>query len=254
MRPIAGIPNCVRQVGLHPFHIVGDKYVRAVTEGASAFAFGLPALGDAYDWRDLLSRLDGLLITGSPSDVHPDRYGGPPSAEGSAHDLQRDATTLPLIREAVSLGMPVLAICRGIQELNVAFGGTLHQNLTAVDGRFTHNPDQNLDVEGQYAPAHPVDLTADGLLARMFGKTEIMVNSIHRQGIDRMADGLVAEAVAKDGQIEAVRVANAAGFAIGVQWHPEWRFWENPESTKLFNAFGNAMKAYASGTKSQAAE
>jgi len=254
MRPVVGIPSCVRQVGLHPFHIVGDKYIRAVTEGSDALAFGLPALGETYDWQELLSRLDGLLITGSPSDVHPALYGGPPSAEGATHDSARDATTLPLIRAALASNMPILAICRGIQELNVAFGGTLHQNLTSVDGRFNHTPAQSLAAEEQYGPAQVVRLTEGGVLARLFGKSEITVNSIHRQGINQLADGLAVEATAQDGQIEAVRVVGTKGFALGLQWHPEWRFWENAESTKLFEAFGQAMVDYATTSKAIAAE
>jgi putative glutamine amidotransferase len=133
-------------------------------------------------------------------------------------------------------------------------GGSLHQNLAEVDGRFIHNPDQSLDAEGQYGPAHTVRLAADGYLARLFDKTEILVNSIHRQGIDRLAEGLAVEATADDGQIEAVRVLGSSGFAIAVQWHPEWRFWENRESAALLKAFGNAMVDYGSKSRAQAAE
>lgn len=254
MRPLVGIPCCVRQVGLHPFHIVGDKYVRAVTDGAHGLAIGLPALGEHYDWQDLLARLDGLLITGSPSNVHPALYGDPSDVNDVEHDPARDATTLPLIRAALTAGIPLLAICRGIQELNVALGGTLHQNLVAVDGRFDHHPDPTLDADGQYAPAHPVQLARGGVLSGLFGKTAITVNSIHYQGINRLADGLEAEATAQDGQVEAVRVRDAKAFAIGVQWHPEWRFWENAESRALFAAFGRAVADYAVGSNRLAAE
>lgn len=254
MRPLVGIPCCVRQVGLHPFHIVGDKYVRAVTDGAGALAMGLPALGEQYDWQDLLPRLDGVLITGSPSNVHPALYGDTTGTDGVEHDAERDATTLPLIRATLKAGIPLLVICRGIQELNVAFGGTLHQDLASVDGRFDHHPDPTLDAEAQYAPSHSVRLTEGGTLAGLFGKADIMVNSIHYQGIGRLADGLLVEAVAEDGQIEAVRVKDAQAFAIGVQWHPEWRFWENAESRALFAAFGKAVADYAAGARPIAAE
>lgn len=254
MRPLVGIPCCVRQVGLHPFHIVGDKYIRAVTDGAGALAVGLPALGDAYDWREWLPRLHGVLITGSTSNVHPALYGDTSDGHDADHDPARDATTLPLIRAALSEGVPLLAICRGIQELNVAFGGTLHQDLKSVDGRFDHHPDPELDAEGQYGPAHPVRLSTDGQLTRLFDKPEIVVNSIHYQGVGKLGNGLSVEAVAEDGQVEAVRVDGAKAFAIGVQWHPEWRYWENAESTALFRAFGEAVAAHAGGSGRLAAE
>lgn len=247
MRPVVGIPCCTRQIGLHPFHIVGDKYIRAVTDGAGALPLLVPALGDGYDPDDLLDRLDGLLLTGSPSNVEPHHYAGPASREGTHHDPDRDSTTLPLIRRALDRGIPSLFICRGIQELNVARGGTLHQNVHELDDRFDHRADEDDGVEVQYGPAHRVLLTVDGTLARLFGKVETTVNSIHSQGIDRVGDGLAIEAVAEDGQVESVRVTDAPGFALAVQWHPEWRFWENPDSRALFRAFGRAVEAGADG-------
>ena len=239
--PLVGIPCCAKQVGAHPFHAVGDKYVRAVSDGAACLPMLIPALGELYDVGDLVSRVDGLLITGSPSNIEPERYGGPQSDPTTAHDPARDATTLPLIRAALDVGLPMLAICRGLQELNVALGGTLHQKVHEVPGRIDHRADDTLPLDVQYGPAHPVWLIPGGRLRRLFGVDEITVNSIHSQGVDRLAPGLAVEAVAPDGQVEAVRVDGAAAFALAVQWHPEWRFWDDTHSTRLLQAFGQAV-------------
>src|SRR6202022_2344175 len=162
------------------------------------------------------------------------------------HDPERDATTLPLIPEAIRRDLPILAICRGIQELNVAMGGTLHQRVHEVPGRLNHRSPPGT-VEEKYAhQAHTVALTEGGFFERLTGAREITVNSLHSQGIDRLAPGLVVEAVAPDGQIEAVR-ASGANFAVGVQWHPEFRVMQNPVSRALFAAFGDACQARAAG-------
>ncbi|WP_158047418.1 gamma-glutamyl-gamma-aminobutyrate hydrolase family protein [Skermanella pratensis] len=251
--PLVGIPACVRPLGHHPFHIAGDKYIRAVSDGAGALPMVIPALGGSLDLEDLLARLDGLLVTGSPSNVEPARYGGPASVAGTLHDPARDATTLPLIRAAIAAAVPVLAICRGIQELNVALGGTLHQRVQELPGRLDHRADDTRPVEEQYAKVHPVRLTPGGVLAGILGDRagtgEIRVNSIHAQAIDRLAEGLRVEAEAPDGIIEAVSVTGAAAFALAVQWHPEWRFRECPDSTALFRAFGAACADRARGRK-----
>ena len=210
----------------------------------------IPALGPKIDCGAVLDRLDGLLLTGSPSNVEPYHYGGPPSREGTLHDPDRDATTLPLIREAVRRNMPVLAICRGIQELNVALGGTLHQRIFEMPERFNHKRRQRpmtIPDNERYGPAHSVALTPEGLLARLAGTNEIMVNSLHGQGIDRPAPDLVVEAVAPDGQIEAVSLPTAR-FVVGVQWHPEYKPLENPFSRALFVAFAQACHATSAGT------
>lgn len=245
--PVVGIPADARQIGPHPFHAVGDKYVRAVSDGAGALPLLIPALGADIDPAAVLATVDGLLFTGSPSNVHPDRYQGPPSDEGTWHDADRDATTLPLLRAALAAGVPVLGICRGLQELNVALGGTLHQKVQTVPGLNDHREDDGLPLAEQYAPAHAVRLSPDGALARLTGQTSLMVNSLHQQGIDRLAPGLAVEARAEDGLIEAVRVTGAPAFALAVQWHPEWRVRDNPASLALFRAFGDAVRAYAAG-------
>lgn len=259
--PLVGIPADVREIGIHPFHAAGEKYINAVAHGAGALPLLIPAFGagrdlaplDGHiDLAELIDRLDGLFLTGSPSNVEPHRYGGEASADGTVHDAQRDVTTLPLIEAALAAGLPILATCRGIQELNVALGGTLHQRIHEVPGLMNHREDKNLPREQQYAPAHKVRLAPGGIIAGLAGAEEIEVNSLHDQGIDRLADRLVAEATAPDGLVEAVRVRDSA-FALGVQWHPEWRVQDNPLSLALFRSFGDAARARAAARSPTAA-
>ena len=243
--PVIGIPACLALRDDFAFHQVGDKYVDCVVDGAGGLPFLVPALGRRLDMEALLDRLDGLLITGSPSNVEPHHYGGPAPRPDSPCDLARDATTLPLIRRALARGLPLLAICRGLQELNVALGGTLHQQLDEVPGRLDHRSDKSLPPRERYRPAHAVSLTQGGLLEELLEASSIEVNSLHGQGIEELAPGLVVEATAADGTIEAVRVADAQAFALAVQWHPEWRVLDNPTSRRLFAAFGAACRTRA---------
>jgi len=242
---VVGVPACVKQNDGMPFHAVGEKYISGVLNGAEALPMLLPALGSAYDLAALFARLDGLLFTGSLSNVAAHHYDGPEDRPESPQDPQRDETTLPMIRAALAAGLPILCICRGLQELNVALGGTLHQQLHQLPGKLDHRSPQNVPYDAKYAPRHAVTFDPAGEFARILGRTEIQVNSLHWQGIDRLAPGLVAEGHAPDGVIEAVRVANARGFALGVQWHPEYRVTENPDSMALFKAFGAACRARA---------
>lgn len=244
-KPIIGVPADRRQLGHHWFHCAGEKYLAAVRDSAGATALVVPSLGDADDREALLSCCDGILLTGSPSNVEPHHYGGPASAEGTWHDAHRDSTTLALIPRILELGMPLLAICRGFQELNVALGGTLHQRVQEVPGLADHREDDTAPLLQQYAPAHPVRLRPGGVLATLSGMSEVAVNSLHQQGIDRLAPALSAEGWAPDGLIEAVSVRDARGFAVGAQWHPEWQSTQNEFSTALFAAFGRAAQAYA---------
>jgi len=237
-------------LGDHPFHVAGDKYVRAVAQGAGATPLLVPALGDVLDIPDLVGRLDGILVTGSPSNVEPHHYGAPPSAEGTLHDPARDSTTLPLLRAAIGTGVPLLGICRGLQEMNVALGGTLHAAVHDVPGLNDHREDDSDPLEVQYGPSHPVRLTPGGRLAGLVGRQEVRVNSLHGQGIARLAPGLAIEATAPDGLVEAIRVEAAPAFALAVQWHPEWRFWEDPLSAALFAAFGTAAAERAARRRS----
>lgn len=242
-KPLVGIPCDHRMIGPHPFHAVGEKYIVAVRDGAGALPLLVPVLENPFDIDEILDTVDGIFLTGSPSNVAPKRYGGMAPREGVLQDERRDATTLPLIRAAVDRGIPLLAVCRGFQEFNVAFNGTLFQHVEEVPGRFDHREDKKAELDVQYAPIHDVHLTPGGALATIAGMPTIKVNSLHGQGVDRVGEGLAVEAVAPDGQIEALRVKNAKSFAMGVQWHPEWRFWENEFSKALFAAFGNSMRA-----------
>lgn len=246
--PLVGLSCDARELGPHPFHVVGDKYIRAVSHGARCQPLLIPALGDWWEIDSLLDRLDGLFLTGSPSNLHPSHYGLPDAMITPPLDTGRDATTLPLLKRALARGLPVFAVCRGFQELNVALGGTLHPRVQEVAGKMDHRDPEHEPVEVQYAPVHKVALTPGGAFACITGQGEMMVNSLHQQGIDRLAPGLAVEATAPDGLVEGVRYTGGPGFAIGVQWHPEWRFWENPPYQALLAAFGDAVRAYAGGT------
>lgn len=243
--PTVGVPACVKQIDGLPFHAVGEKYLTAVVNGAEAMPVVLPAFGSGYEFGALFERLDGLLFTGSPSNVAAHHYDGPPDRPESPQDPQRDETTLPMIRAAIEAGLPILCICRGLQELNVALGGTLHQQVHLLPGNFDHRAPQNVPYDARYAVRHNVALEPAGQLSKLLGQSEIAVNSLHWQAIDRLAPGLLAEGHAPDGVIEAVRVAKARNFALGVQWHPEYRVAENPVSLAIFKAFGQAARARA---------
>jgi putative glutamine amidotransferase len=243
--PLIAVSACLRTDRGHPTHTVGEKYLTAITAGAGGTPVIVPALGEALDLRALLDRVDGLVLTGSLSNVHPRRYGAEPHPAAEPYDEARDATTLPLIRAALEAGVPLLAICRGFQELNVALGGTLHAEVHALEGRADHRAPQEEDLDLRYGPRHPVRFVPGGAFERIAGAGEVWVNSLHRQGIDRLAAGLVAEGHAPDGTVEAVRVGNAPALALGVQWHPEYKAAANPFSMKLYRAFGEAARRRA---------
>lgn len=240
-RARVGIVCDVRELGAHRFHVVGDKYLRAVAEASDCLPLLLPALGGWYDWTALLDDLDGLFLTGSPSNVHPARYGAGVEASVEPHDPARDQTTLPLMAAALDRGLPLFAVCRGFQELNVALGGTLHPRVHEVPGLQDHREDKDAAVDLQYGPAHPVSVVPGGLLEGIVGPGPLTVNSLHGQGIDALAPGLRVEATAPDGLVEAVSVSGHP-FALAVQWHPEWRVRENRASLALFKAFGAAVR------------
>lgn len=221
-------------------HQANDEYVAAVRDGVGAMPLIIPSTDRPLDTAAILSMVDGLLFTGAPSNVAPSQYGAG-ARPGTELDEIRDATTLPLLRAATQAGMPLLAICRGFQELNVALGGSLHQHLHELPGRLDHREPQNASRDAEYAQAHPVTFAQDGVLARLSGLRQAMVNSLHHQGVDRLAPGLQAEALAPDGQIEAVSHSGAKAFLLGVQWHPEWRFAEDPLSCAIFAGFARAL-------------
>ncbi len=245
-RPIIGIPADRRMIGAHPFHAVGEKYVLAVERAAGGLPVLIPVLPDPLEVAELLEVVDGLLLTGSPSNVEPGRYGGEASAPGTLHDPERDRTTLPLLPQAIAAGVPVLGVCRGLQEFNVAFGGTLWQRLYEVPGHFDHRENPDEPLERQYAKVHDVTLEAGGRLrALAHGRERLQVNSLHAQGVRTLGAGLAVEARAPDGLIEALRVEAAPAFAIAVQWHPEWRVMDDEFSRALFGAFGAAARERA---------
>ncbi|WP_437883096.1 gamma-glutamyl-gamma-aminobutyrate hydrolase family protein [Pseudomonas sp. LRF_L74] len=241
--PLIGVTACRQRLGKYDSHTVGDKYVEAAAHAGLPLV--LPARSVPSDPRQLLANLDGLLFTGSPSNIEPRHYQGASSLEGTQHDAERDANTLPLLRLAIARGVPVFCICRGFQELNVTLGGTLHQRVQELPGYLDHREPQSESLAEQYAPRHAVKVQAGGVFEGLGLPLEFQVNSLHSQGIDRLAAPLRVEAVAPDGLVEAVSVRDAPGFAVGVQWHPEWRFNDNPQSLALFQAFKEACQDYA---------
>lgn len=239
-KPLIGIPADRKLLGHHYFHCVGEKYLKAVIDGANAVPVVIPSLGSTAQLDRLVAELDGLLLPGSPSHVEPHHYGGDPSPPGTPHDPDRDATTLPLIPKIVASGVPLLAICRGFQEMNVAYGGSLWPKLHEVPGLSDHREDESADIDVQYGPSHEVVLTKDGVLNRIANTDRIKVNSLHWQGVRELAPALNVEARAPDGVVEAFSVRDAKRFAVGVQWHPEWKMMNNAFSRALFAAFGDA--------------
>lgn len=242
--PLVGVSACVKSaVGESlAFHAAADAYVDAVLRGAGAVPVILPALG-GETMAAALHGLHGLLLTGSRSNVDPALYGGPPGT-APPHDPRRDATVPALVLAALAAGLPVLAVCRGMQELNVALGGSLHAAVHDAPGLSDHRSPSDRPLDRRFAPAHEVAFTPGGLLATITGRAGAWVNSLHGQGIDRLAPALAVEAVAPDGLVEAVRVADSRAFALGVQWHPEWRVTEDAVSLAIFRAFGAASNAY----------
>jgi len=245
-RPVIGIPADRRLIAPHASHLVGEKYLTPLLRVSGALPLIIPALGDELALDDLVDELDGLLFTGSPSNVEPRHYGGEASRPGTLHDPDRDATTLALIPRAIAAGVPVLGICRGFQEMNVAFGGTLWQHVAEVPGHHVHHEDPGQPLDLQYGPAHEVNLATGGVLARIAGgHTRIRVNSLHHQGVRSLGPRLIEEARADDGLIEAFRVGDARRFALAVQWHPEWKAEHNDFSIALFQTFGDAARERA---------
>jgi putative glutamine amidotransferase len=230
---------CDRRLsGDMPVHQANDEYITAIRDGAGALPLLIPSTDSPLDIAAVLGAVDGLLFTGSPSNVAPSHYGAT-ARTGTELDELRDATALPLLRAASAAGKPLLAICRGFQELNVALGGSLHQHVHEIPGRLDHREPKDVPLEVEYGPAHAIAIAPGGLLARLSGLAEAKVNSLHHQGIDRLAPGLSVEAKAPDGQIEAVSGAKA--FLLGVQWHPEWQFARDPLSRAIFAGFGASL-------------
>lgn len=250
-KPVIGVVADLNLKSKHPIHSVQDKYLDAITAGAHAIAFVLPALidrpgGAFFDPGDIdavLESLDGVFLSGATSNIDPAQYGRTLQDPQSPADTARDAVTLALVRAAVRRGMPVLGVCRGFQEINVALGGTLHQQVHNTPGYADHREADDAPLDVAYGPAHPITILPGGLFETLAGGLEAQVNSLHGQGVDDLAPGLVVEATAPDGLIEAYRGAGP-GFLAAVQWHPEWQFRSNSLSVALFRAFGEAARTY----------
>jgi putative glutamine amidotransferase len=243
-RPVIGIVADVRDIEGMPYHTAQDKYLTAIWEASGAMPVVLPAFGESLDMAELVRSLDGLLLTGCVSNIEPWRYGGPMDPPAEPYDPARDATVFPLIPMALDAGLPILAVCRGFQELNVALGGTLHPRIHELPGRLDHRAPYGKPIPELYAPAHSISIVPGSELHRLAeGADETRVNSLHWQGIDRLADRLIAEAKAPDGTIEAVRVRETPNLALGVQWHPEWKVMDNALSRNLFGTLGDAARA-----------
>jgi putative glutamine amidotransferase len=230
-------------LGPHAYHMAGEKYLLALTQAADVCPLILPSLPDEIDFSTVLTHSDGLFLTGSYSNIEPHHYSNEASYEGNLHDAFRDQSSFALIKTAIKLQMPVLAVCRGLQEVNVALGGSLHQKVHEAPGLNDHRENQHQDLDDQYAVSHTININPHGLLKTITKTDTAMVNSLHGQGISRLATNLNIEARAQDGLIEAVSLNAPHPFFIAVQWHPEWKMKENPFYQSLFLAFGKACKA-----------
>ena len=243
--PLVAVSACLKQINTARVHSANTRYIEALAEISGCLPIILPAVGERMDPSAALDHISGLVLTGSPSNVHPEEYDDVLSAPDINVDPARDATTLPTIRAAVARGIPVFAVCRGIQELNVALGGSLHQFVHLLPGKRDHRSDRSRPPEERAGLAHSVTLTEGGLLQKVLGASEVMVNSLHGQAVNRPAPGLKIEAMSPDGVVEGVSAPDAPGWVLGVQWHPEALFRVDAPSRKLFEAFGAAAHAYA---------
>ncbi|UTW54216.1 gamma-glutamyl-gamma-aminobutyrate hydrolase family protein [Kordiimonas sp. SCSIO 12610] len=248
MKPVIGVICDTKMIGLHRYHQVGHKYIKALQKTGKCTPLLIPSSKKPLEHEDLFSIFDGFLIPGSYSNIERHHYGEPPAPIGENQDPLRDATSLSLIRAIIKKKAPFLAICRGFQELNVAMGGTLHPRLHEIDGRFDHRENLHDPIEKQYGLSHSVSLASDGLLCKLTAQSEIMVNSLHGQGVKDIAPGLKVEAIADDDTVEALSVydthEDSHDFGLGVQWHPEWRVNAHGPYKQIFNGFLKAAKRY----------
>lgn len=244
IQPLVAVSTDVKQFENYTWHAAPRQYLDAAIAVANVFPVLVPSFGDRLDLDELLSSVDGVMITGSKSNVHPSLYGGDASEANGPYDHDRDATTLPLIRRAIELGVPLLAICRGIQEMNVALGGTLHTEVQEIEGRIDHRAPVSDVQDERFAIRQTVTIKPGSCLAGIFGAGAVPVNSVHRQAVDRLGARLQVEAVAEDGTVEAVSVVDSPAFAVGVQWHPEYWAKTDDASAKVFRAFGDAARMH----------
>ena len=209
---------------------------------ADAAALLVPSMPELMKASEVAARLDGLMLTGSPSNLDPALYGQEVVDAPGPFDAARDAMTADLIRAMLDLGRPVFGVCRGFQEINVAFGGTLRRDMAASDELIDHHAPDEVDFNGMFDHEHRVDLAPGGVLATAFGAQAATVNSVHYQGVDRLGEGLAVEARAPDGVVEAVSASVNGAPVLAVQWHPEWKTERNPQSQAFFQLFGRALR------------
>jgi putative glutamine amidotransferase len=253
-RPVVGVIGNAQLVeNRFPSQRVGQQNLRAVVEVAGALPLMFAGTPKLTDIDDLLATVDGVLLTGARANVHPTRFKTEPHAGHEPYDEDRDALALPLAEACVARGVPLLGICRGFQEMNVAFGGSLHHEIRELPGRMNHrmprldNGEIHPDHAVVFGDRHEVRLVPGGAFARILGCETIRVNSLHGQGILEPGKRVVVEGIAEDGTIEAIRIADAPGFALGVQWHAEYDPQTNPINRALFQAFGEAISARKRG-------
>lgn len=252
-KPLVLITADVKPIDGYNWHAAISTYIEALIGTADVMPTIMPSMGGALDLDAYLDRVDGVLITGSRSNVNPALYGGEATEANGPYDPERDASTLPLIRRTLERGIPLFAICRGIQELNVALGGTLRTEIQDEAGIGDHRAKDSPHHDERFAMAHEIELEEGGHLASVLGTEPIEVNSLHRQALGTLGKGVVVEARAKDGTIEAVAVSGAAGFVQATQWHPEYWAASDGPSKKLFTAFGEAVRAYGASRNTLAA-
>ncbi|MCK7613063.1 gamma-glutamyl-gamma-aminobutyrate hydrolase family protein [Roseibium sediminicola] len=243
-KPLVLVTADVKSIEGYNWHAATSTYLQAVVKGSDAIPMILPSLGADLDLDAALDQVDGVLATGSRSNVNPELYGEAPTEENGPYDPARDSTTLPLLKRAVERGIPVFAICRGMQELNVALGGTLHTEIQDLEGRNDHRAPTSDQQDERFRIAHPVEVSSGGCLAAVLGEEPFEVNSLHRQAVGVLGNALTAEAVAEDGTIEAASIRDSAGYVLATQWHPEYWVMTDGPSKRLFEAFGDAVRAY----------
>lgn len=241
-RPVAGIICCTRTVGVEPAQAVMSRYVEATMAYGDVAALLIPSLPGRMRAGEVADRLDGLMLTGSPSNLDPALYGEEIGDAPGPFDAARDGMTADLIKAMLDLGKPVFGVCRGFQEINVAFGGTLRRDMAANPNLIAHHAPDDVDFNGMFDHTHDVTLTPGGVLSRAFGAEATVVNSVHYQGVDRLGEGLTVEARAPDGVVEAFSATVNAAPVLAVQWHPEWKPAQNRQSQIFFEIFGRALR------------
>lgn len=243
-RPVVGIIGNAHEVASqYIVQGVGMMNLEAVSSVSNAVPVIIPALPSLGSVQEVISLCDGFVFTGGRPNVHPKHYGEEATEAHGLFDLDRDALTLPLIRACVAKSIPILGICRGFQEFNVAFGGTLHPEIRDIPGRINHRMPPDGTIEEKFEHSHTVQLTQGGVFAKLFGSDEILVNSLHGQGICQPGDRVVIEGRAPDNTPEAINIDGAENFALAVQWHPEWNAEHDEVSRPLFEAFGKALRS-----------